>query len=187
MRIFLTYSICFPSDLEFSGIVQYVVNYPKGLLIIYVLYRSFQYIADFSFWLGQFRNIFARTLYLSLFLLLFIFILSLSLFFSLSFSFSLAGVLAFALSPPLSPSFLYLSFSLYLSIYLSINLSFSLSLWDIIIPMYLWFWKCRGLFFCLRKRYNGVFLGIFRGSLDLFDPSNNYVKCPIICFALEKK
>jgi hypothetical protein len=59
-------------------------------------------------------------------------------------------------------------------------------------------------FFIWGKTYNGAFLGIFKGGLDLFDPKivlrydnlgvkkvsaplKNPAKCPITCFACEKK
>jgi hypothetical protein len=57
-----------------------------------------------------------------------------------------------------------------------------------------------------KHTYNGAFLGVFRGGLDVFypqtalhyaqdnlgvkkvsAPSKNSAKCPIICFAREKK
>jgi hypothetical protein len=62
------------------------------------------------------------------------------------------------------------------------------------------------IFFVWGKTYNEAFLGVFPGGLDLFDPkiticytqenlgvkkvsapSKNPAKCPIICFACEKK
>jgi hypothetical protein len=57
-------------------------------------------------------------------------------------------------------------------------------------------------FFVLGKTYNGAFLGIFRGALDLFDPKialsctqdnlgvkkvSAPLKCLTVCFAYEKK
>ncbi len=77
--------------------------------------------------------------------------------------------------------------------------------------MYRWFWKFWRLFFFVGKTYNGAFQGVFRGGRDLFDPwvvlsdiqvsdaqdnlevkrsrppSKNAKKCPIICFAPDKK
>jgi hypothetical protein len=62
------------------------------------------------------------------------------------------------------------------------------------------------IFFVWGKTYNGAFLGVFGGGLDFFDPKialccaqdnlgvkkvsaplKNPAKCPIICFAHEKK
>jgi hypothetical protein len=70
-----------------------------------------------------------------------------------------------------------------------------------------WIYRwCEIIFFVWGKTHNGAFLGIFRGGLDLFDPQNfpRYAqdnvevkkvsapskspsKCPMMCFACEKK
>jgi hypothetical protein len=61
MQIFLIY--LFSGHFEFSGIV---CNYLPLGRVKYILHRSFQYLADFSFWPGRFRNIIALTFILLL-------------------------------------------------------------------------------------------------------------------------
>ncbi len=84
IRIFKTYLLL----VQFR--ISKIVRSKQSLgLVNYILFHSFQYLADFSFWPGRFRNIIAHTFVLS--------------FFPFPFHF-LALVLSCSLSPPLSLS-----------------------------------------------------------------------------------
>ncbi len=106
-----------------------------------------------------------------------------------------------------------LSFSLYFPLFLSLSLSLSIYIYISILGIQKYqctsdfFLKVQEIiFFVWGKTYNWAFLGIFQGGRDLFDteislryaqtikgskrswpPQKIPLKCPIICFAPEKK